>query len=471
MKKYFTIIAVFLAVRLLTGCAAPVRAPEDTAPAAETSPGAAASPAPAADALRPLGTGLDAGNAQGRTALLPSGKGDGSSILYWVDYASAQCVPLCADPGCAHDSEACTAWLPDGAATAFSLPAGGVLKQQFDWDEASNASTCTLVRCAADGSDPHTLAAFPGSSVDLLAADGESVWFERLDPGDEMISICRVPLAGGEIQALYSYAVAGSPLFLGCDARRLVCMRTDQSVYDRMAEAGANGASEEELAALRQQAAGEEFAREAFFIDADTGAETSFLQWNAHEVQALWRDGTLWRSTVEDGEGVLRWDRPDGTGGEARYAWPDRELSGSAWEAAGSMAPSVEGTLNGQVLLRARFMAEGTLDDAAVEAGLNDPVFTWERIALDPVTGTVTPLTLRYVVPGEGSYPIDLLGRSGGDLFVKFEEQRPYDPSADPHGTLDYYTQYRCGIITCDDFLAGRPNYREVIVPRNIVMW
>lgn len=467
MKKYFAIIAVFLAARLLTGCAG--HTGMQAAANSEAAPGAEAA-ASAAEELRPLGTGLDAGNAQGRLATLPGGKGDGSSILYWVDYASAQCVPLCAEPGCAHDSEACTAWLPDGAATAFSLPAGGVLKQQFVWDEANEASTCTLIRCNADGSDAHTLAAIPGGSVDLLAADGESVWFDRLDPGGETISICRVPLAGGEVQALYSYAVAGSPLFLGCDARRLVYMRTDQSIYDRIAEASANGAAEEELNALRQQAAGAEFAREAFFIDADTGEETPFLQWNAHEVQALWRDGTLWRSTVENGEGVLRWDRPDGTSGEVRYAWPGRALSGAVWEAAGQMVPSVEGTVDGQVLLRARFLAEGTLDDPAVEAGLGDPVFTWERIALDPAAGTVTPLTLRYVVSGEGSYPIELLGRSGGDLFVKFEEQRPFDPSADPHGTLDYYTQYRCGIITSDDFLAGRPSYREVMMPRNIVL-
>ncbi len=456
MKKYYAIIAVFLAARLLTGCAG------------HTGMQVAA---PAAEELHPLGTGLDAGNAQGRTALLPTDEGDGSSILYWVDYASAQCVPLCAEPGCAHDSEACTAWLPDGAATAFSLPAGGVLKQQFVWDEASRSSTCTLIRCNADGSDPHTLAAFPGGSIDLLAADGEGVWFDRLDPGSETMSICRVPLAGGEVQVLYSYAVAESPLFLGCDTRRLVYMRTDQSIYDRMAEASANGASEEELAALRQQAAGEEFAREAFFIDADTGAETSFLQWNAHEVQALWRDGTLWRSTVEDGEGVLRWDRPDGTGGEARYAYPDRALSGPAWEAAGGMVPAVEGTVAGQVLLRARFMAEESLNDPAVEAGLDDPVFEWERIALDPATGSVTPLTLRYVALGDGSYPIELLGRSGDDLFVKFEEQRPFDPGTDPHGSKAYYTQVRCGLITRDDFWASRPNYREVEMPANIAMW
>lgn len=454
MKKTYAIIAVFLAARLLAGCAQPTPALE-----ANTSP-AATNTMPAADALRPLGTGLDAGNAQGRLATLPGGADtDWNSVLYWVDYASEQCVPLCADPGCAHDSETCTAWLPAGSA-AFSLPDGGVLKEQFVGGDGSGTGAITLTRCGADGSDPHTLAAMAVSTVDLLAADAESIWFDRLGAGSEQMEICRLPLGGGEPQVIYSYDTDDAPWFLGCDARRLVYMRTDFSIYERMADA-----DEEELEALRQEAAGAAFAREVFFVDADTGEETPFLQWDAHEAQALWRDGTLWRSTVENGEGVLRWDAVDGTSGEVHYAWPGRTLTEN------DTVPAVEGTVDGQVLLQTRFTDAESLDDPAVESGDAAPTFTWERIALDPATGTVTPLTLRYVALGSGSHPLALLGRSGSDLFVRFEQQSPFDPAAFPQGNPDYYTQDRCGLLSCADFLANTPNYREITVPKNIEMW
>lgn len=454
MKKYYAIIAVFLATRLLAGCAQPAPAPEENTPAAATDA------MPVEDALRPLGTGLDAGNAQGRLATLPSSADTGwNSVLYWVDYASEQCVPLCTDPGCAHDSEACTAWLPAGS-VAFSLPDGGVLKEQFDGGDGSGTGAITLTRCGADGGDPHTLAEMAVSTVDLLAADTESIWFDRLGVGSEQMEICRLPLDGGEPQVLYSYDLDDAPWFLGCDARRLVYMRTDLSIYERMADAG-----EEELESLRQEAASAEFTREVFFVDADTGEETPFLQWDAHQVQALWRDGTLWRSTVENGEGVLRWDAVDGTSGEARYAWPGRALTADV------AVPIVEGTVDVQVLLQTRFMDAASLNDPAVESGQEAPTSEWERIALDPATGTVTPLTLSYVALGSGSHPVTLLGRSGSDLFVRFEQQVPFDPAAFPQGDPDYYTQDRCGLLSCADFLANTPNYREIVVPRNIEMW
>ena len=462
MKKQLSavslLLSVSLAASLLTGCGAHGETGPDTAPT-----GGEDGAAQASDELRPLGTGLDAGNTQGRLATLATGDGDGSSVLYWVDYAGEQCVPLCTDPSCAHSDETCTAWLPGGV-SAVSLPDGGVLKEQLNFDEASGDASVTLIRCAADGGGPHTLATIEANSIDLLAANSEAVWFDRLDAGSDQMSICRLPLTGGEPQVLYSYSLNDSPLFLGCDARRLVYMRTDHSIYDRISETG-SGASEAEPDALRQEAANAELAREVFFVDADTGAETPFLQWDAQDVDARWQDGTLWRSTVENGEGVLRWASADGTGGEARYAWPGRELTG---ESTGNMMPYIEGVVEGQVLLRMRFMTAESIDDPAVEAGYDDPVFEWERIALDPAASTVAPLTLGYVVLGDGSFPVELLGRSGADLFVKFEEQRPFDPSMDPHGGQGYYTQCRCGLLAGADLLANRPNYREITVPQNI---
>ena len=65
-------------------------------------------------------------------------------------------------------------------------------------------------------------------------------------------------------------------------------------------------------------------------------------------------------------------------------------------------------------------------------------------------------LTLRYV-ENVTEQPVRVLAQSGDMVLVRFESQ-----VRDGLAGGDTEVQNRCGLISLEDFFAGRPNYREI---------
>lgn len=119
MKRMLT--ALLCLALALSACAAPAAPPEA---------GASPSAAPSASGAEPLewlfppleDSSCGAASETGFYEVLPrdaSGMASpGGYNLCFTDLATLTRVPVCAAPGCAHDSEACTAWLAEDASVA-----------------------------------------------------------------------------------------------------------------------------------------------------------------------------------------------------------------------------------------------------------------------------------------------------------------------------------------------------------------
>lgn len=173
MKRMLT--ALLCLALALSACAAPAAPPEA---------GASPSAAPAASGAEPLewlfppleATPCGAASETGFYEVLPrdvSGTASpGGYNLCFTDLATLTRVPVCAAPGCAHDSEACTAWLAEDASVAVwngQLILGNLDGSGFRWLDCMEP----------DGADRHRLITLPANLSLLEHTTGK---LERIDP-------------------------------------------------------------------------------------------------------------------------------------------------------------------------------------------------------------------------------------------------------------------------------------------------
>ena len=179
MKRMLT--ALLCLALALSACAAPPEA------------GAAPSAAPAAPEAEPLewlfppleDSSCGAASETGFYEVLPrdaSGMASpGGYNLCFTDFAALTRVPVCADPGCAHDSEACTGWLTENTSVAVwngKLILGNLDGSGFQWLDCMEP----------DGSNRHRLITLPAnlSLLEPVAASGQAFYGVgvSVDPND-----------------------------------------------------------------------------------------------------------------------------------------------------------------------------------------------------------------------------------------------------------------------------------------------
>ena len=182
MKQMLT--ALLCLALALSACAAPAAPPEA---------GASPSAAPAASGAEPLewlfppleDSSCGAASETGFYEVLPrdvSGTASpGGYNLCFTDLATLTRVPVCTAPGCAHDSEACTAWLAEDASVAVwngQLILGNLDGSGFRWLDCMEP----------DGSNRHLLITLPAnlSLLEPVAASGQAFYGVgvAVDPDD-----------------------------------------------------------------------------------------------------------------------------------------------------------------------------------------------------------------------------------------------------------------------------------------------
>lgn len=182
MKRMLT--ALLCLALALSACAAPAAPPEA---------GASPSAAPAASGAEPLewlfppleDSSCGAASETGFYEVLPRDASGMASLggynLCFTDLATLTRVPVCAAPGCAHDSEACTAWLAEDASVAVwngQLILGNLDGSGFRWLDCMEP----------DGSNRHRLITLPAnlSLLEPVAASGQAFYGVgvAVDPDD-----------------------------------------------------------------------------------------------------------------------------------------------------------------------------------------------------------------------------------------------------------------------------------------------
>lgn len=141
---------------------------------------------------------------------------------------------------------------------------------------------------------------------------------------------------------------------------------------------------------------------------------------------------------------ALHWVTPDGQSGQKVIVWPE-EIRQSP---AGKTAFQLEGMVAGNLLLT----VQGPWGTDTIK-----------RYALDPANGNLREIPLQFV-SGGCERPITILAQASKNLLVAFAEQRQQVQTADTDGEpfVTEKVTNRYGVLSVEDFLAGRPNYREV---------
>lgn len=399
-----------LAAALLTGCGAPA-----SQSAAEGTPDTAgSSSAPGAETAAESTAGLHVLRAG-------SSLDAGLSRLNYVDYATLTAAPLCADPACTHDSDTCTACLPDGQ-TLYGV-------EIFNEDRLVIMAARSpdywpvLYTAARDGSDRQLL--YEGSATaylsvgdTMLMGDGTYVYFCATEEDPALSGgLYRIPVTGGEAQRLFTTT---NHTMIGVVDGGILCV-----FYDLSDSSGAG-------------------ARYLRLYSTD-GSYTDLMEWtDADPARSFGVDGDriLWM----DENGAAGWLKPDGSSGQVSVEWPFAVGTGEGEKLVNldSRVP----VLDGQLLVNA--------------TGYDTDIVT-DRYALDPETGTLAPLPLSYMA-GELKRPLDLAAVVGDKVLCTFAVTYTPVSSVAEDGTAVETEQAcaRIGLLSLTDFFAGNPNYEEI---------
>lgn len=410
-----------LAAALLTGCGA---APSGTTPDTAAVSSGRGEEATAAETTVPAGMHvLSAGDENGFYSA-GSSVDPGLSRLNYVDYATLTAAPLCADPACTHNSDTCTACLPEGQ------PLYGVKILNEDrillLGATAHEYLPVLYTAARDGSDRQLLyestdSAYLSLGDTLLMGDGEYVYFcvTEEDPENPALSggLYRIPVTGGEAQRLFTTT---NHTIMGVVDGGILC-----AFYDLTDSSGAG-------------------ARHLRLYRTD-GSYTDLMDWtDADPARSFAVDGDriLWMAE----SGAAGWLKPDGSSGQVSLEWPFTVGTGE-----GEKLVSLDSrmpVLDGKLLVNV--------------TGWDTDMVT-DRYALDPETGSLTPLPLSYMA-GEVKRPLDLAAVVGDKVLCTFAvNYLPVSSVAEDGTAVEMeQAQARIGLLSLSDFFAGNPNYEEI---------
>lgn len=408
-----------LAAALLTGCGVQAAQPE-------TTPEAASGTAPETVASESASAGLHLLYAGDEDGFYSAGSSvdPGLSRVNYVDYTTLTAAPLCDDPECTHDSDTCTACLPEG--------------QILYGVEILDEDRILLLGATAHDYLPLLYtAARDGSGRQLLYESTETAYLSvgdtRFMADDQYLYFCvteessqdpalsgglyRIPLNGGEAQRLFT---STNHTIIGVVGGGILCV-----FYDLTDPSGT----------------GTRYLR----LYSTDGSYTDLMSWtDADPARSFGVDGDriLWM----DESGSAGWLKPDGSSGQVSVTWPFTVGTGE-----GEKLMSLDSrmpVLDGQLLVNA--------------TGAGTDLVT-DRYALDPESGTLTPLPLSYMA-GEMKRPLDLAAVAGDKVLCTFAVNYLPVSTASADGTVLEIEQAeaRIGLLSLRDFFAGSPNYEEI---------
>lgn len=385
-------------------------------------------------------------SANGRYRVFDGRRGKPGRICY-LDYETAQTTVLCSQPNCSHDSESCTAFVgPNLEETGFyPLPNGRILvfRQEHPENEMPGEEPGTQIcTMEPDGSDCKLLAQCPAgvTGLDYLGSDSQWIYLSaaKSNPEAEYEQwLGRVPLEGGEWEERFCFPKGNRQLLGTADRDILLWYREFAGETDE------NG---RELVNQRVDR-----------FSLDSGKSSTVAEWQSPivlgsgEKEVLWQEDTLYR--MNDGaSGPLSIQPLHGEARELLVNWPV-ELQEQQ-----QMNVELEMILKNQLLVcvDAGFDENGFLGDSAFS----------RRYAIDLSDGSVRELSQNYV-DGKGHLLPVLIQPAGKEnLLVQLSVQSELVGTIE-NGVAIQGTEYssREALISADDFLQGKNNYREFVWP------
>lgn len=348
-------------------------------------------------------------------------------LFSYIDYAQAVQVPLCASPSCAHNGENCTAWT--APETSVTCPVF-LTESSIAFIHTAENGAQTIQSMPLGGGERHVL--FSAKDNDwiqtLVCADNHMLYFivNQVTPGSSELWLYQVSLDGANAKALRQLP---APMleFKGIEGRNLIFY-----VYEwaEVPEGEPTWGSHRVL-----------------LWNLDTGEEQELDAWKSQEGSSgrttLWNDGKLYWCSYDEPD-AIHWKAPNESTGEIAVSWPDEILN----------AEETTFVLDDIVQGHALFTVWGPWGTDLLK-----------RYAVDLNQPNSTPIEipLRYV-SNASERPVTILGKGEGQLLVQFQEQASFVAQLDADGSpsKDLQITHQYGLITWENFLAGKPNYREI---------
>lgn len=411
-----------LAAALLTLCSCAAQTPSAGPSSTPETSGALPEAAPAG-ALIPLTAGSEAG-------YYTVGETGGWQLLCYIDYAQAVEVPLCTSPSCAHDGESCTAWIPEEEFITSLV--------------CVNENTIAFLRNTPDGGAAVELADVSGANRRVLytaesgqflqtlaCADGEALYciLEDALQASRGTWLYRIPLDGSAAEAVRKFPDP-VPEVRGVIGNDLVLYQYDWG--DTTEEAEQNGCE-----------------HRVFLWNPETGEERTLDTWHSGYGSSgrtvCWSDGRLYWS-ADNAPDAVHWLDAQGGSGQTDVAWPEEITS------ADEATFTLERVTGGYALV-------------TVWGPWGPDLLKRYAVDLSGESAVPAEIPLRFV-SNASEKPIEILAETGDELLVHFAQQDELLTQVGEDGYLSrtFEITNRCGLISWQDFLAGSPNYREVIM-------
>ena len=401
MKRKHPVKKIFLAAAL----AAALCACGEAAPAGKGETGAKHGAAGEIAMLEP-------GTRKGRYCIAEEPSGE---VICWMDYNAVQETPLCSAPNCEHNSEACTAFLSEGYTN--KVLALGDDRLLFVLRSNTHEWPTRLMIADRDGGSRHQIAEMENGD-DILTppfcADDQYVYFEVLHKGGESHPLARAPLDGGKVEFVMT-PKSDTWRVVNAAGRKLMLLEQDWEKPEiRLYTYDVDSGETQQL--------------DASFLDANKLCDFS--------VSAQERVYFCDQSSVH-------WVDMEGQSGQIPIPWPEGlDLAQEEYRI---------NTLIGSKLL---FSVGWHGSDDAVLARM---------YALDVDSGQLQEAPLQYINSKSVSLPLDILGQSEDSLLVRFACNTQQYQFMLPNGvpTQGLRDVCRYGMISLEDYLAGKVNYRE----------
>lgn len=388
-----------------------------------------------------------------------------TQLLCYVDYAAAREIPLCAQPSCAHNSDACTAFMKLGnSATAPKIGSGNaiffvIMDGETGQDEIWTADP--------DGSGRRLLVRSTTGSNECkpIAEDGSYLYYfygsYREENGEMLKSrlcLARVPLAGGESEDISSWEDKNDGAgyeFLGVSGREVALYRYEWG--NPMENVAPEDTPPEETGAMADAQSEQQrqhmCRHSAFLLNVDTGAQRELGTWSSTTgsvgCSCLWENGRLYWCT-DNAYGPIHWMDVDGQSGELAVLPEDPNDENACY--------MLDSIVQGKLLIDCFSPAADSTSRCAIDLS--------DDLAEGRSEGNAQSLTLRYLY-AVSEYPVRIEGRSETELLVMYEIDVEYSPGFYEDGTPkeNFSATSRYGMISYEDYFANRPNYRPVEMP------
>lgn len=380
------------------------------------------------------------------------GEYKGNPRICFMDYENCKDTVLCSRPGCTHDTETCMASPGAGKNIYFvNVLWDGTLVYVENNDQVG-VEADQVCLADADGSNRRVLAAAQDKRVylNLLCADQKSLYMVQSDY-ERQSELLKVSLADGTMEELGEMPDP-MPQLQGVEGRNLIWYSFSNNQEEIPPLTLTDDMTEEEIQQEEERYRASMDAlvtnHRVYLFSIDTGEERDLLTWTSSYGSqgrtVLWDHSRLyWMDS--DWPGALHWGCQDGSSGEITVNWPEEIISAQASD---DMAIYMEQMLEGKILLTV-FGPWGV-----------DQV---KRYALEPDDGTLQEIPLQYI-SNASEKPVRILGKTKTALLVEFEEQAQRTEYIDADGLpaqgLTFY--HRTGLLSIEDFFAGKPNYREL---------